>query len=698
VSQTFFVCNGAAGPQGPAGQQGPAGPQGPQGPTGATGPIGPQGPAGNKSLVKATSEPAGANCATGGSKLEVGVDGNNNSILDAAEVSQTFFVCNGAAGSQGPTGPQGPMGATGPSGLKSLLTSTNEPSGANCSTGGRKIQLGLDDDNDNTLDAGEVDQTFYVCNGATGPQGPAGPTGATGPQGPQGIAGPQGVAGYKSLLKVTTEPAGANCATGGSKIDAGVDGNNNSMLDAGEISQTFYVCNGATGPSGLKSLFTSVSEPAGANCTTGGRKIQVGVDDDNDNTLDAGEVEQTFYVCNGATGATGPQGPPGPAATDDQTLSFNTTNNQLTISGGNTVDLSTLADDQTLSFNTTTGILSIQNGNTVDLSTFFQDLDWKISGNNMYNLNSGNVGIGIMTPANKLQVVGSASAAFIPSTSSAPPPSAGSIVYALNNASTSNSSYGVYGETKSDDFGSAGVAGVSTTSGSHEIGVLGDYGLWGAAVHAIGWAGQWMPSLQDFAVWASVDFNTGVAVYADNPNNAATAYAVYGNGKMAITGTKSASVPTSLGNQLLYCMESPEVWFEDFGTGQLTNGEAVINLDPLFLETVVIDEAHPMHVFVEEQGECNGVYVIPGKTKFTVKEKNNGSSNILFSYRIVAKRANYQDHRFGMDPNFGYGDTRPLFHYVPPAAVDPGIVKQQVEDARKLKMELYEKMKQEDKK
>jgi hypothetical protein len=43
---------------------------------------------------------------------------------------------------------------------------------------------------------------------------------------------------------LTAEPAGANCAAGGVRIDAGLDANRNNVLDAGEISQTAYACNG----------------------------------------------------------------------------------------------------------------------------------------------------------------------------------------------------------------------------------------------------------------------------------------------------------------------------------------------------------------------------------------------------------------------------------------------------------------------
>ena len=55
-----------------------------------------QGLAGNNSLIKTTQEPAGVNCANGGTKIEVGLDVNGNNILDNTEinVNQTNYVCN----------------------------------------------------------------------------------------------------------------------------------------------------------------------------------------------------------------------------------------------------------------------------------------------------------------------------------------------------------------------------------------------------------------------------------------------------------------------------------------------------------------------------------------------------------------------------------------------------------------------------
>jgi hypothetical protein len=49
--------------------------------------------------VNTTPEPPGSNCAAGGERIDVGIDTNGDGVLEAAEVQQTTYVCNGAAGS-----------------------------------------------------------------------------------------------------------------------------------------------------------------------------------------------------------------------------------------------------------------------------------------------------------------------------------------------------------------------------------------------------------------------------------------------------------------------------------------------------------------------------------------------------------------------------------------------------------------------
>lgn len=101
-----------------------------------------------------------------------------------------------------------------------------------------------------------------------------------------------------SLVNISEELAGDNCEYGGVKIEIGVDENRNNSLDSDEVESSSFVCSGATS----KSLINSSIEEAGANCSYGGEKIEVGVDLNNNDILDTEEVQSTFYICNGQDG------------------------------------------------------------------------------------------------------------------------------------------------------------------------------------------------------------------------------------------------------------------------------------------------------------------------------------------------------------------------------------------------------------
>ena len=140
-------------------------------------------------------------------------------------------------------------------------------------------------------------------------------------------------------------------------------------------------------------------------------------------------------------------------------------------------------------------------------------------------------------------------------------------------------------------------------------------------------------------------------IYANcGVDNAENRYGLYCRGRLLATGTKNSIFKASDGTtRLLYCPESPEVWYEDIGSGQLINGTATIYLDPLFLEAVTINEKHPMHVFIQLEGKCpNGVYVIKEYDKFIVVQQEGNDCNVPFSYRVLAKRKGNENERFGI--------------------------------------------------
>jgi ELWxxDGT repeat protein len=201
VKVTVDICNGAQGPAGADGADGADGAQGPQGPAGADGtngtdgqdgvdgqngadgaqgPQGPTGPAGAdgqdgvdgtngtdgqdgvdgtngtdglNALVSTTTEAAGSNCANGGIRIDVGVDDDDDGVLDSSEIDQTQYVCDGGSSSS------------------TLLTTTSTPpTSMGCDAGGRIIAQGLDNGDgggtsaNGQLESGEVDSTTTYCS------------------------------------------------------------------------------------------------------------------------------------------------------------------------------------------------------------------------------------------------------------------------------------------------------------------------------------------------------------------------------------------------------------------------------------------------------------------------------------------------------------------------------------------------------
>ena len=115
-------------------------------------------------------------------------------------------------------------------------------------------------------------------------------------------------------------------------------------------------------------------------------------------------------------------------------------------------------------------------------------------------------------------------------------------------------------------------------------------------------------------------------------------WAIFGFGNIGATGTKSAVVPAADGTAHLtvYCMESPECWFEDFGSAALSRGSAKVQIDPEFAQTIETDE---YFVFLQPEGQCNGLAVAAkSASAFTVQELADGRSDVTFAYRLVARR------------------------------------------------------------
>ncbi len=118
-----------------------------------------------------------------------------------------------------------------------------------------------------------------------------------------------------------------------------------------------------------------------------------------------------------------------------------------------------------------------------------------------------------------------------------------------------------------------------------------------------------------------------------------TDFKIVGPGNVSTIINDEKNVP-----RIMFAPEAPEIVFQDYGVGQLVNGQVYIALDPVLKNSLHIDSEHPLKVFVTLEGDCNGVYVTNKSADgFTVKELQNGTSNVSFSWQIVANRADTKD-------------------------------------------------------
>jgi hypothetical protein len=203
---------------------------------------------------------------------------------------------------------------------------------------------------------------------------------------------------------------------------------------------------------------------------------------------------------------------------------------------------------------------------------------------------------------------------------------------------TSTSGIGVYGQGYSQ----------STMSDSNATGVWGDtsvnsgYGVLGteSGTTADGVRGLASDSSSIGVFGWNSSTTSGTGVYG-----LGNTYGVFAAGNLGASGTKSAVVALPDNRVVeLYAMESPENWFEDFGSGELREGVAQVTLDPTFALAANAEPGY--HVFLTPKGDCEGLYVTnETPAGFQVRELRGGKSNIAFDYRIVAKRRGYESVR-----------------------------------------------------
>jgi hypothetical protein len=108
-------------------------------------------------------------------------------------------------------------------------------------------------------------------------------------------------------------------------------------------------------------------------------------------------------------------------------------------------------------------------------------------------------------------------------------------------------------------------------------------------------------------------------------------------GDLIVSGAKFAAIKHRDGSRrVLYALESPECWFEDFGEARLTRGKVKVKVRADFGAVV---DSKEYHVFLTAYGDTDGLYVARrDRSSFEVREQHGGKSNVTFSYRIVARR------------------------------------------------------------
>jgi hypothetical protein len=251
----------------------------------------------------------------------------------------------------------------------------------------------------------------------------------------------------------------------------------------------------------------------------------------------------------------------------------------------------------------------------------------------------------------------------------------------------SGQTFGVQGYNFSDTDFSAGVSGVADGGQNETLGVTGiSLSPNGTGVLGLGQGmsntGNFFVRCCNFGVWGDTDSQNPVsaalmgtadearAMFLQNNSVSTTAVindqvnqhgvailSVNGNafgqfcnintdGVLFCTGSVSALVPVGNSQRqvALHAVESPQNWFEDFGSGRLESGARSVALEPTFAQTV--NTGSEYHVFLTPEGECRGLYVNnKSASGFEVHELGGGQSNVAFEYRIIALRRGYEDAR-----------------------------------------------------
>jgi hypothetical protein len=140
----------------------------------------------------------------------------------------------------------------------------------------------------------------------------------------------------------------------------------------------------------------------------------------------------------------------------------------------------------------------------------------------------------------------------------------------------------------------------------------------------------------------------------------------FGSTKVTGLGAVAEIIPTANhGRVKMLCPESPEYWYMDYGTVQLVNGFAHVNLDPILAEVIVVDPANPIRVFTTpvDLFHFEGVTMTNlTPTGFDLVELNGATHTGTLDYQLVCKpKTNFGQGRFvqGRGPAYLKPDMEP---------------------------------------
>ena len=417
---------------------------------------------------------------------------------------------------------------------------------------------------------------YAETSGTSGPAGPTGPAGLNGTNGTNGATGATGVAGAAG-------PTGA----------AGLNGTNGTNGTNGATGATGVA--GAAGPTGAAGL----NGTNGTNGATGATGV-------------AGAVGATGAAgANGATGATGAAGVTGP--TGPGTLA-GTTNYVIKFTSATGGGNSTIQDNGT----------SISMGLAAP-SVLYQNYVYRTQ--LTANGDGQSTIYGYRTRDSQNDGTAYSQAGCNRATSGF---NYWGDIYTFGEASHNYNDYNRCGGSLGAD-----INGTYWGSLGYRSSGLLNYGVYGSAAYASG-AGL-VPSSEANGIGGGF-FGTFGALSRGSVIghlNSGELFAAYNIGDVYTSGKNIEMVASGEEMVPAFAATSTEATVYKKGKIQLINGTATIEFDANYAKLLGEDPI----VTVSAMGECNGVYVTAvTKNGFTVRELNNGSSNVQISWISVGNR------------------------------------------------------------